>query len=173
MRLAMLAGWLFADLFLVLFLIALALLPPHPTPSASPSGSAEPSATTASSPSPSPSPSSAAIRPPVLDRVPTDLRIPMNLADLDAGPGGPGAARLLDELNRQLAERGATGRRCGVVLVFVAGPSTPAGIGTAVDRARRALDILRGRHAAFADASGDAYWSGGADFVELKIFFFA
>lgn len=50
-----LAGWLFADLFLVLFLIALGLIPasrPHPgnPPGGNPSSSASPSASASSSP---------------------------------------------------------------------------------------------------------------------------
>jgi len=167
MRLTLLAGWLFADLFLVLLVIAFSLTPQRDARSSTTSARPQ-------SPSPSPSPSSETIKPPVLERVPVDLRIPVDLGALEAGGlDGAAASGLVAELDRMLAERASNLRRAGFVLVFAAGPATPQGINTATARARLAFTVIQRTHPAFGDASGEGYWSGGSNFVEIKVFFYA
>jgi len=157
LRLPALAGWLFADLFLVLFIVGLASLPAKPP---------------ANQISPSPSPSPTPTLHQVLDRTPVSFNVGVPPASL-ANPAtrAVATAKLIRILDQALARRHLLGRHAGFVLVFASGPVTA--IGVAIDTANLVVRILRGRDQVFAGAGGAGYWTGAGDAIELKIFFFA
>jgi hypothetical protein len=151
----LLAGWLFADLFLVLFVVSLASLPPAPHV-------AHPPRPRHSSP---PRPSLALDKPVsfVLSVQPAAIQDPSTHASADAD--------LIAALNRQLAAGSLRGRRAGVLLVFASGPSDA--INQAIATARSVIGLVRGQVPGFGRVSGQGYWSGGGDSFKFEIFFFS
>lgn len=168
----MLAGWLFADLLLVLFITAIASLPAPPVvanngiPVKTPSPSPSPTLTTPT-PTPTPTPTS------VLERSPHTIDIDVSPSDVnDPASRDAAIATLLSELQQKLAAQGLRGRRAGFVLVFAYGTADSNGIGQAISAAKTVLHAIQAKEPGFSQASGLGYWSGTGNF-ELKIFFFA
>jgi hypothetical protein len=164
LRIPLLAGWLFADLFVVLFIISLASQPPAVThkplrPTSSPSAS----------PSPSPSPTHS--QQSVLQRQPTDVNVPVSpseLQQLDADPADDGS--LLSGLNSQLATDGLRGKKAGFVLLLVPGPD----VGPAEATAQSIVGSLPSQDSAtFGSTAGEGYWNGNVSYVQFQIFFLA
>lgn len=157
-RLPLLAGWLFADLFLVLFLVGLASSQPaKPHPTATPT------------PTPSPTPTSAR----VLDRQPVSFRVNVPPAEFQNPATQPAArSRLLTALKRELHKPKLRGQQAGFLLVFASGPVT--GINQAIATAKTVVAIVRDKIPAFSEASGLGYWGGStANSLKFTIFFFA
>ena len=170
----MLAGWLFADLFLVLFIVVFSSQPtvattPKPKVSASPAVSASPGRSPR--PSPTPTPSRLGLEP-----APVSIVISVSPAAIDDAPTRSRAVtQLLASLNTQLAARHLSGQRAGFVLVFagsVTGASDP--IGEALHVATMVIPVLRKQDASvFAAATGEGLWGGANDYFHFQIFFFA
>jgi hypothetical protein len=153
-----LAGWLFADLLLVLFVVSLASLPILPKPKAR------------AAPHPHPTPHPAAAE--VLDRVP--VSIPVHVPPIEVEDGASRAAaiaQIMAMLNHQLALEHLTNRRAGFVLIFASGPLD--GTGPAITAAKAVLDAISRGSGVFHNTSGAAYWQGAGNFFEFRIFFFA
>jgi hypothetical protein len=155
LRMSLLAGWLFADLFVVLFIVSLASLP-----------------TTAAThrlftvPSPTRSPVS------VLDQTPITFDVDVSPTAVENPATRPAAdAELLRSLNGILAARGLLDKRAGFVLVFASAPATA--ISQAVAAATSIVGVIRARDQVFARTSGEGYWSGSGSGFEFQIFFFA
>jgi hypothetical protein len=156
-RLPLLAGWLFADLFLVLFLVGLASSPPRPHP---PKLSPHPTA------SPTPTP------PRVLDRTPVSFHINVPPTEFQNQATRRAAKyQLLAGLNRELRRLRLRGRQAGFVLVFASGPQNA--IGQAVVTAKSVVKIVRAGNSTFAEATGLGYWSGSGNYIKFVVFFFA
>jgi len=169
----MLAGWLFADLFLVLFIVAFSSQPtvatPKPKVSASPSALASPGRSP--KPAPAPKPSRLGLEP-----APVNIDVAVSPAAIDNPATRPQASRqLLASLNAQLAARHLSGQRAGFVLVFagsVTGASDP--IDEAVRVATMIIPILdKQDDAIFAAATGEGLWGGADELFHFQIFFFA
>lgn len=149
-RTSLLAGWLFADLFLVLFVVGIASIPPmhaatqkhksHPRQSRS-------------------------LAKPVSITVNVS---PSNIQDPLTEQGA--AARLISRLKHDLAVQGLQDRQAGVFLVFASGPSSA--IDQAISNARSVVRITKRRIATFSKASTAAYWSGQGDSFKFEIFFY-
>ncbi|GAA2372940.1 hypothetical protein [Nonomuraea africana] len=156
MRTALLAGWLFADLFLVLVLVGLASLPVT-TEDAAPTSTPEPTVTA---------------EPPERDRLeklPVGFAVEIPPARFrDAGRRAAATRELLRRIDAELKARDLTGRRAGFVLAFASGPEP----GAAQRTAEVVYQDLRRRHKVFRDSSGLGYWTGAGDHLEFKIFFF-
>lgn len=158
MRNALLAGWLFADLFLVLLLVGLAAMPVAPPGKA-------PSATT---PPPTEAPC-----PPQRDRLeklPVDFSVEISPADFrNPRLRADALRRLIDSIDQEFQERGLSDRRAGFALVFASGPDA----GVAQQTAGWIYRALRIRQTVFRDSSGLGYWAGqSSDHLEFKIFFY-
>jgi hypothetical protein len=168
LRVPMLAGWLFADLFLVLFIVAFSSQPAVPSPTLTPG----PTPTITSTPTP--------IRPhrptPVgLKQIPANITVDVSPADVDnAATRAHAVAALMSGLRAQLAQKHLLGERSGFVLVFVtsvAGANDP--INEAVNVAKRIIPILRTQDAAtFRGTSGEGLWGGSGEDFHFQIFFF-
>jgi len=164
-----LAGWLFADLVLVLFLAALISLPPPPPGSRAdvhPSRSPSPGAV--SSPSPGVSPT------PVLELQPVDLNIPVPQQALLASNGtGPPAEATAAAFHQAVVDKGLTGRTAGLVLTFGAGDRDH--IAQAQQLAKLVNAIILAREPGFAHAQTLEYWGGESrpGTVSFKLYFFA
>lgn len=142
-HLSLLAGWLFADLFLVLFVISLASLPPkHPSPRTSTS-------------SPPPPPPVRVLDPPV------NFYIPASSA----------TSGLIAALKHDLVTRHLLGRQAGVLLVFAPGPLS--GVSQAINTANSVIGIVRSKVSGFSGVQGSGYWSGSGNSFHFKIFFFS
>jgi hypothetical protein len=175
----MLAGWLFADLFLVLFIVVFSSQPTvatqkHTVATQKHKAPASPSVR----PSPVPSPRPTPTRPPKLglEPAPVNIHVSVSPADIENPATRPRAvARLLASLNTQLAARHLDHLRAGFVLVFagsVAGAGDP--IGEAVHVATMVIPILSKQDAAvFGTASGEGLWGGANELFHFQIFFFA
>jgi hypothetical protein len=174
LRVPMLAGWLFADLFLVLFIVVFSSQPTVATPKPKPV--AIPSAHPSAAPSPKHSP---AAKPPArvgLEPAPVNIDVSVSPAQIDnPATRAQAAAQLLASLNRQLAAGHHTGLRAGFVLVFagsVAGASDP--IDEAVHVATLVIPILQKQDGrVFAATSGEGLWGGANNLFHFQIFFFA
>ena len=174
LRVPMLAGWLFADLFLVLFIVVFSSQPtvatPKPKPLAAPSVHPSP----AHSPKPSPTPKQSASL--GLEPAPVNIDVSVSPAEIDnPATRSQAAVQLLASLNGQLAAGHHTGLRAGFVLVFagsVTGASDP--IDEAVHVATLVIPILQKQDAAvFGTASGEGLWGGANNLFHFQIFFFA
>jgi hypothetical protein len=173
----MLAGWLFADLFLVLFIVVFSSQPTVATPK--PKAAVSPAARPSPHPSGRPSPkASAKPKPPPrtgLEPAPVSIDVAVSPSAVDNPATRPQAtAQLLTSLNTQLAARHLLGRRAGFVLVFagsVTGASDP--IDEAVHVGTMVITDLRKQDAAtFGTASGEGLWGGANDLFHFQIFFF-
>jgi hypothetical protein len=151
-RTALLAGWLFADLLLVLFVVNMGSLP-------SASHMLRPKHT-------SPPPSSR-----VLDK-PVSFSLNVQPAAIqDSSTRSAAKDQLVAALNARLAARKLKGRQAGVLLVFASGP--PDGISQAVATAQSVVGLVRSSVPGFGGVSGKGYWSGSGDNLEFEIFFFS
>ena len=161
LRLPLLAGWLFADLFVVLFIIGLAS-----GVVAKPSSLAGQTPMTSPLSSPSPSRSAPATSQPLMRRKPDTIDLPLTgndeLQQLYADPGNDGA--LLRVLKNDVAGQG----KAGFVLVFLPGTDPE----TAQKAAQALFSALPWQDPAiFGEASGEGLWNGDVSYVELQIFF--
>jgi len=149
----MLAGWLFADLFLVLLVAGLSGLPTRsaPVPTEPP-----PIVTTAPTAPP---------RPAGLDPTRLDFGIPLSPDAFRAGARD----ELVNQVNAALADRGFSQRRVGFVIILARDETANAR--RAVETSTDALALLQSRSPAFAAAQGIGYWNGNEGNFELKMFF--
>jgi hypothetical protein len=158
------AGWLFADLTLVLFVLGLASQPPERLAGTGTSASAIPSA-------PTPPPASAPDR---LDTDPVLLSITAGFGELSGGAqDGLAAAAAVSQVDRELTARHLTGRRAGMVLTWASAPTYQ--ISGAIEAARTINAVLHRRSRPFADAAMKPLWdgSGGVGEFRLEIYFYA
>jgi hypothetical protein len=151
-RTPLLAGWLFADLFLVLFVLSLASLPPkNPVPHVMRT--------------PPPPPSR------VLDR-PVSFLITVPPTEFQDPATEPAAAsRLVRLLNHALTARKMVGRQAGVLLVFASGPESA--IDQAISTAKSVIGLVRRNVPGFSQVSSAGYWNGAGDYFKFEIFFFS
>ena len=159
-----LAGWLFADVLLVLLLAALASLP---------AASAEPSDSSSGRPSPTlPSASPEPSKPPVLDLEEHTLVIPVDYNGLLSGGDGARAARaLVDRFNQELRRQRLNHRTAGLVLAF---GTTPTSKGVGPEVALRANVLIKQRVAGFGRVHWPAtYWRAGSNQeIQFIVYFF-
>jgi hypothetical protein len=148
-RLTMLAGWLFADLFLVLLIAGLALVPGR-----SPAPHARPSAT------PTPKPTHR------LGLDPHYLDFSINLSP-DAFRSGA-RDQLLNDVNSTLNRLDPSHRLVGFVLVFASDDQND--VARAISTATQALRLLHRRSLDFASSTGLGYWNGNNNDFEFKVF---
>jgi hypothetical protein len=164
-RVAMLAGWLFADLFLVLFIVAFSSQPAIPASAVIP----KPKPTVSPSPVASPKPQMG------LEQNPVNITVPVSPADVDdSATHAHAVAALLSGLHSQLAAQHLLGERSGFVLIFATG--TTDQINEAVAVASSVISILKTQDAVmFGKTSGEGLWGGsgtsGSSF-HFQIFFF-
>jgi len=152
-RLTMLAGWLFADLFLVLLIAGLAALP------------AKTSAKPVKPPgSPTPTPSPTATHRLGID--PNYLSFSISLSP-DAFRAGA-RDQLVNEVNSQLGRLDPDHRLIGFVLVFAS--DDPNQAGRAVHTATDAFHLLHRQSPDFSAAAGLGYWGGGGNNFQFKVF---
>lgn len=159
-----LAGWLFADLLLVLFITAFASTT---TPSAPPKPPRPAPSPAASHPAPKPSSS----RQPVLILHPVSftLRVPPGI--VGSNGASPADLALVGELKSALRAKGLGNSRAGLVEAF-GWSLSPDGDGTQV--AKAANRAVTKNLALFAQATQQNFWQPGADgTVTLEVFFFA
>jgi hypothetical protein len=158
----MLAGWLFADLLLVLFITVFASLPSPP---------AVASKAKATVTKPHPAKHNEPPQPRALERNPQTFYVNVSPSAInDPATHSAAVAQLTGDLRKQLVADGLGGRQAGFVLVFAYGPIT--GIGQAISTATSVVNILRAKESGFSQISGLGLWSGSGEF-EFKIFFFA
>ncbi len=150
-RLTMLAGWLFADLFLVLLIAGLAALPAKT--------SANPG-----KPATHPSPSPTTTHSPGLNPHRLDFSVNLSPNVFRAGARD----QLLNEVNAELNRLDPSHRLVGFVLVFASDDQND--VGRAIRTATQALNLLRGRSPDFASAQGLGYWNGANNDFEFKVF---
>ncbi|MEU6232490.1 hypothetical protein [Kitasatospora sp. NPDC047058] len=165
-RTMLLAGWLFADLLLVLLVVALSALP-APPPEASATPSASVTGPTATSAAPSPTATRAAER----GLVTQPCRFTVNVGYASLGAGG-GADQVASQLDGLLRAAGVERRTAGFVLSFGHAPDVNAG----QDAARKVNDIINGRlSTVFGKAPKKGYWTGdsASDVVDVDVFFLA
>ena len=152
-RLTMLAGWLFADLFLVLLVAGLAALPART--------SAKPSKpTTSASPTPTPTPTHSL----GLDPHHLDFTISLSPDAFRAGAGN----QLLNDVNAELASMDPSHRLVGFVLVFASDDQNDTG--RAIKTATDAFNLLHSRSPYFTASTGLGYWNGDSNDFEFKVF---
>ncbi|WP_432967412.1 hypothetical protein [Dactylosporangium sp. CA-233914] len=153
------AGWLAADVVLVLVLVALANWPVRPA------------STPASAATPSAVPSSVAPVPPGMGP-PVEFRVDVTPASLRSRSQAASArGDVLTKVRAELAGRGLTGKQAGFVEVFASGSKDE--IDACVQSAEIVLEALRSEEpATFGRAAGDAYWGGRGDDLSFKIFFY-
>jgi hypothetical protein len=156
-RLPLLAGWLFADLFLVLFLIGLASLPPK-------AAMAKPRKPHLTTPIPTP--------PRVLDRTPVSFLVNVPPAEFqDQATRQTARSQLLSGLDQKLSQLHLQGQQAGFVLVFASGSENE--IDQAVATANSIVNIVRAKDSTFSQASGLGYWSGSGNYFKFVVFFFS
>jgi hypothetical protein len=161
-----LAGWLFADLLLVLFITAFASTT---VPSAPPTPRV-------SAPTPTPTPAHPASKPashqPVLILRPVVFVLPVPQPGIVGSNGGSSAdLALVGELKSALQAQGLDNTRAGLVEAFGWSPSS-GGDGTQVAAAAN-LAVAKNLPL-FSKAYQQNFWTSGADgTVTLKVFFFA
>jgi hypothetical protein len=167
LRAPLLAGWLFADLFLVLFIVAFA------------SQLTVPAARATHKPRPKPTVSKPAAphRPTQTGLEQNPVNIVVNVSPTavdDPATAGQAVAALLSGLHGQLAAKHLLGERAGFVLVFATSVATASDpINEATKVATSIIPILKVRDAAtFGNTSGEGLWGGQGSFFHFQIFFF-
>lgn len=163
-RISALAGWLFADLFLVLFLVALAA-----APSVSHAASAKPARPPKSTVPRHPSrPKSVAPTVPGMANQPVDICV------------SQGSSSIVADFDKQVKRAGKAGHKVGFILVFATGASP----GPAVTQASRVLKLIKTSDSdktAFATAGGEGLWggtsnacrvNGGTNNYHFQVFFY-
>jgi hypothetical protein len=149
-RTVLLAGWLFADLLLLLLVIALGSLPREQRTVSSPSRS--PSA------SPSESPSARA----------AERGLVLKPCSFTVSTGSAGSVK--SQLNSQLRKAGVANRTAGFVLSFGTAPQPEPGQAAAEKVNRYITDGL----SRFQHAPKRGYWKGGTTGkVRIDVFFLA
>jgi hypothetical protein len=170
-----LAGWLFADLFLVLFLVVLGMVASDGTGETGAKKSPKPSVSPSSSASPSPS--RTAKGPTGLDpkRHTIEVSLSSGATGRAAGSGGLNAAdrkKIVAALDKEMDKSG-DGRRIGMVITFGVAPQ--AMLGAATDLAEDVNATLKSRRPqAFCGGNVGTrpFWSGGsADRVEIELYY--
>ena len=169
MRLPLLAGWLFADLMLLLFVIGLSFAPVQ---SAVVNGkpTATPTPTPTLTPAPTPTPTQR-----VLNR--TYYTVYVNVPLPELSPGSSAAARLIHGADAKISQLARAhpelaGKDVAVAVIFGAAPL--GNINAAISEAKTAGNILRAKDATFGQASFLPEWTSGAsNFVEMILFFYA
>jgi hypothetical protein len=160
----MLAGWLFADLFLVLFIVAFSSQPAAPTPTHKPT------------PAASRKPVKSHPPPQIgLDQNPVNITVDVSPADLDdPATHAQAVAAILASLDKQLAGKELLTDKSGFVLVFATSATDDGSqITEAVQIASSVIPILKSQDAAmFGKTSGEGLWDGPGDFFYFQIFFF-
>jgi hypothetical protein len=167
LRVPMLAGWLFADLFLVLFIVAFSSQPSVPTvkPTSTPTPTASPRPSTAPKPTPvglEPAPVN-----PVIEVSPAAVDNPATRA--------AAVAELLAGLNGWLKDHHVLGRSAGFVVIFatsVAGASDPVDEAIHVAQTIVLPDLKKQDSATFGRTSGEGLWGGAGNFFHFQVFFF-
>lgn len=161
-HLPMMAGWLFADLFLLLLITGLAAAPATrqvvPEPSTSAGGS--PAVSGPASPTPKP----ATTRPPGLDRDYLSFTVDLSPDRFRAGAD----AEMLQKVNAALRRADTRGRKVGFVLVFASDDRDH--VQRANDTALDVVRLLQARSPQFTGAAGLGYWNGPHDNFEFKVF---
>lgn len=160
-----LAGWLFADLMLVLFVTSFSSIvlaaPPQPVPTH----------TTHSAP-PSPSPSVSLMpRQQVLVLNPQQFYIQVDGAAMAHHvTTGQVARDIVDQMNSQLADRHFQNAKAGLIETFGYSYDSPR---TGQDEADSINAILAAGVPSFAGALTQSYWNQGDDnTAEVEVFFF-
>lgn len=165
LRVALLAGWLFADLLAFLFVVELSTAPPVAKPSAAGSATASP----LPSPSPAATPSS---YPFGLD--PKSATVTLNDVDYGAfesgGTTGSVAQDLAKQVSQQLAAQPGGGRPVGLILTLADAPE--ADLGDAVDVANL-IDSTLTAQQQYAHAITHGGWQGASDedTITLTVYF--
>lgn len=171
-NLPMLAGWLFADLFLVLFLVAFSSQPTVAMSKTTPAVISGAHKATAKIGKPK-KPGTQG-----LESTPVDFVLSVSPDDLDSSdPSVYDAAKaaLLSGVHSELAEKHMLGHRAGFVLIFATSVEYAADpIDEAVKVATAVIPMLRqGDPAIFpAGIGGEGLWGGSGDFVHFQIFFY-
>ncbi|MFJ3673131.1 hypothetical protein ACIPSE_42400 [Streptomyces sp. NPDC090106] len=171
-----LAGWLFADLFLVLFLVVLGMVASDGTNASGTAGHR--------SPTPTPTPPTTAPPPSPTPKGPTGLdpkrhTIAVTLSGgatgRAAGKGGLSAGdrkRIVAAVDQEM-RASAKGRRIGMVITFGIAPQ--AQLGAATDLAEDVNATLKSRRPqAFCGGNVGTrpFWGGGpADHVEIELYY--
>jgi hypothetical protein len=159
-----LAGWLFADLLLLLFLVALVSVPPS---------AATPAAEPTTTPMPSPSSTPGPPKLPVLDLESVNFKVSGLNADglLREDPSSVDA--LVEKFRDQLTAKGAQSRRAGLVLTFGAAPTYDYRSGIGYKIADELIKLIKSRLPLFAGIASRSLWTTGTvGDVELEVFFF-
>jgi hypothetical protein len=174
----MLAGWLFADLFLVLFIVAFASQPTVPVTAgkskvSAPTHPATPPVKATRSPAPVPSLSPAPVG---VEQNPQNIAVQVSPLDID-NPATRAAAiaKLLAGLDKQLASLHLTGGTAGFVVIFATSVTdNPDPIDEAVKVANSVLPVLKKQDTAvFGRSSGEGFWGGSnGNYFHFQIFFF-
>lgn len=176
LRVPMLAGWLFADLFLVLFIVAFSSQPaapapkPTPTRTPTPTSSPTPSVTPSTSPTATPKPSQVG-----LEQNPRNFVVKVSPADVDnPATRATALARLLGGLKAQLAGQHLSGTAGFVVIFATSVTNNPDPVDEAVKVASSVLPVLKKQDAAvFGRSSGEGFWGGASgNYFHFQIFFF-
>lgn len=158
----LMAGWLFADLMLVLFVVGLGT---QPTSYLEPAPTAQ-----AAEPVPSPLPQPEA--PPTLAKEPISVDLSVDFAALRTAGASRDAAVVMmrDQVLAVLQQHGLAEERAGMVLIF----STHENPGEGVARSEIIAESLRGASANhFGDTTMRAFWRGGegaSSAVRLEIY---
>jgi hypothetical protein len=181
LRLPLLAGWLFADLMLVLFIISLSFVSATDSGSSVPSPTPTPTPITTPTPTPTPTPTTS---PTPHQRVllPQHYQVTMDfpVSELLSGdPGGAADEQLAHAANRGLdslvADHPALADKLvAVAVIFGIGPESD--IGNAITEATEAGTILHAHDRRFGQSSFLDYWSGAQsteNSLELVMFFYA
>jgi hypothetical protein len=179
----LLAGWLFADLLAMLFVISLASQTQGAAaagdPSQSASQSPSPGNSEHSSPSPGTKPSTGPNPPTSAEAAKIGLDPhwqQVNVTDINydelrrQGPDGPMAKKIVDQMTAALKDRPGGGRQVGLVATFTQTPNNP----DRGDKMSALVDAaLTKNHPQFKGAADLPLWQAGSEgTVQVKVFFF-
>lgn len=165
-RISVLAGWLFADLFLVLFMVALASVPSASLAAKSKPAKARTPSTAHSIPATSRK--HTATSSPGMSNTPIDICVSQESTSVVA------------DFDTQVKRSGMAGRKIGFIISFATGVDPEA----ADVKATNAFDLIRDTdpdRAALATAGGEGLWggesnscqvNGGTDNYHFQVFFY-
>ena len=158
-RVPLMAGWLFADLCLVLFVVGMGA-----APTVLPHRHIVPVKTTRAAAKP---------KPLALERRPIDIWVNISPSNFSSqGVSSQAASELLSSLRQQIAAQHMSGHRAGFVLLFASGSISATS--QAIDSADTVLRLIRSRDGSvFGQASGEGLWNGQGDDFHFQIFFYA
>lgn len=162
-RIPLMAGWLFADLCLVLFVVGMSAAPtvlPHRH--VVPVKTHKTKARAAAKP-----------KPLALERRPIDIWVNISPSNFSSqGVSSQAASELLSNLTQQITAQHMSGHKAGFVLVFASGSISATG--QAIDSADTVLRLIQSRDGSvFGQASGEGLWNGQGDNFHFQIFFYA